>query len=136
MQDSSDLRRRLLPGSALLDDPRGREPIVPRDLHVRAPVAVDGTAACDLCSQRFPIDQLNVNAHGYRCDACTARMVREAGPAELDDKNIKVGRGRWWVVPLIGAAATPLIIIYPAVTLVVVLVIAMVLLRLVMRRGL
>jgi hypothetical protein len=131
-----DLRRRLIPGSSLLDEPRGREPVVPRDLHVRAPVGADGTAACDLCSERFAIDKLNVTAHGYRCDACIAKAIRDAGPAELDDKAIKVGRGRWWIWPLVIAAVSPLIIVFPAATFVIVFVVALVLLRLFLRRGL
>src|SRR5215468_9218843 len=116
------LRRRMMPGSVLLEDPRGRDPVVPADLHVRAPVGDDGTAACEQCAQRFPITQLNVTAHGYRCDVCAAQAVVDAGPKQLDDKNIKVGRGRWWIGPLIIAAASPIVILYPAAVLVLVLV--------------
>jgi len=130
------LRRRLIPGSTLLEDPRGRDPVVPADLHVRAPVADDGTATCEQCSQPFPLARLNVTARGYRCDACAVRNAVAAGPAQLDDNNLKVGRGRWWLMPLVIAAATPVVILYPAATIVAVLVVAAVLFRFVLRRGL
>ena len=128
------LRRRLMPGSTFLEDPRGRDPVVPADINVRAPVADDGTATCDQCSQPFPIARLNVTAHGYRCDGCVTRGIVDAGPARLDDKSLKVGRGRWWLMPLVIAAVTPIIILYPAATIVAVFVVAAVLFRLVLRR--
>jgi hypothetical protein len=137
MSDGEDrLRRALLPGSSLLEDHKGRAPVVPRDIGVRATQNADGTAPCDLCSAAYPIAELEVTAHGYRCAACVARLVREAGPAELDDKNLKVGRGRWWIMPLVIVAASPIIILYPAATIVLVLAVAAFMLRLVMRRGL
>ena len=36
----AQLRRRLMPGSTFLEDPQGRDPVVPADLHVRAPVVI------------------------------------------------------------------------------------------------
>jgi hypothetical protein len=130
------LRRRLMPGSTLLEDPRGRAPVIPADIDVRTPVAEDGTATCEQCSERFPIARLNVTAHGYRCDACAARNIVGAAPAQLDDKNLKVGRGRWWLMPVVIAVATPIVILYPAATIVAVFVVAAVLFRFVLRRGL
>jgi hypothetical protein len=54
----------------------------------------------------------------------------------LDDKNLKVGRGRWWLMPLVIAVAGTITVLEPALVFVSVVLVAGVVLRLLVRRGL
>ena len=128
----SDLRNRLLPGVVLLDDDQKWAPVVPHDMTAPPPeISAAGTAACEHCQVQFPLAQLEITAHGYRCAGCVKSALIQPLPA-----NLAVGRGRWWLMPIVFAVGGAFVIISPAVALVVTLVGAAAVFHLFMRRGL
>jgi hypothetical protein len=129
--DQRALANRLLPGAPLLDDHRSWAPAVPHDLAKPPPIVSDGHAACESCAQSFPLAALNITAHGYRCEACAAAALARPLP-----ENVKVGRGRWWLLPAIMAPGVVITILYPVAVFVLVLLVAAVAFRLFLRRGL
>jgi hypothetical protein len=129
------VRNRLVPGASLLDDHNTWAPEVPRDLLKRTPVADDGTAKCDLCSKSFPIAALDVTYRGYMCGACTVTAAQRDNPAPVNPDNVKVGRGRWWIMPIVIVVGGAITIVYPVAALVTVVVVAMLVFRLILRRG-
>ncbi len=126
------LRNRLLVG--LLSGrggPKTWAPVVPRDMTARPPeVSAEGMAACEQCLSRFPLVQLEITAHGYRCAGCATSALVQPLPTSL-----KVGRGRWWIMPIVFAIVGAFVFIAPAVALVVTVVGALIAVRLLMRRG-
>lgn len=126
--------RRLVPGGALLDDRQSWAPKVPHDLNAPPPaIAADGTSACEVCAKKLPLAQLEITAYGYRCAACASVAVKLAAPADLD--NVKIGRGRWWLMPIVFAVGGAFMIIAPAISLVVTMIVAGVVFRFFVRRG-
>lgn len=120
MPDDLRLRNRLLPGVVLLDDKQTWDPVVSLDVNVPPPpVSAAGTAPCELCAAQLPRDKLEVTAHGYRCAACIQSALVQPLPADL-----KVGRGRWWLMPIIFAVGGAFVILSPAIALVSTFVVA------------
>ena len=118
----------------LLGDNRTWDPQIPRDLGAPPPpIAADGTAACSSCQQRRPLAQLEITAHGYQCAACAAHLPLAAGAAI--DPDQKIGRGRWWLLPLLIAVGAVLTILYPGAILIGSFVVAAIVLRVLMWRG-
>jgi hypothetical protein len=102
----------------LLSEPSssGRDVVVPHDLHLAKlpPLAEDGTAECWRCKQRLPFAQLDIAGQAYQCRPCMLRANQVAtGHVDVD---VKIGRGRWWLLPSIfvtaGTAAIAIIIAY------------------------
>lgn len=129
------LRRRLMPGSVLLEDPKGWAPAVPADIAEPPPVSVDGSAACSTCNRHLPLDRLSITAHGYRCDACATREALGSEPA-VDVETVKIGRGRWWIMPIVVVIGSAITIAYPAAVFVAVGLVAATGFVLFLRRGL
>jgi hypothetical protein len=129
----SNLRNRLLPGGALLGENNRWEPAIPRDMTAAPPPVVDGQAKCEQCTKAFPLTALEITQWGYSCGACAAAQV--AGPP-VDASNVKVGRGRWWIMPIVIAVGAAITIVAPGAVLVTALVVAAITLRLFLRRGL
>jgi hypothetical protein len=126
------LRNRLLPGIVLLDDKQTWDPVIPLDLNAPPPVvSAEGTAACEQCRAQFPLGQLEITAHGYRCSGCATSALVAPLPA-----NLSVGRGRWWLLPIIFAVGGAFVLIAPAVALISTVVMAAVTFQLFIRRGL
>ena len=101
----------------LLDEPksRGWDPVVPADLHANPlpPVAADGTAACWQCKAILPFAQLDIAGNAYSCRPCmlrTAQVNASMDASKIDVDNVKIGRGRWWLWPLMAAAMLGLIV--------------------------
>lgn len=95
---------------AVLTDHKGWDPVVPDDLHLAKlpPVADDGTAECWQCRARLPFAQLDIAGQAYSCRPCALRTSQVAAAqqaASIDVDNVKVGRGRWWILPLCFAGA-------------------------------
>lgn len=97
-------------GPAILKDHKGWDPVVPHDLHLSKlpPVADDGTAECWRCKSRVAFQQLDIVDEAYVCRPCSARATHAAAAAsaaQVDVDTVKIGRGKWWVVPLAFAGA-------------------------------
>ena len=43
-------------------------------------------------------------AHGYECSGCTIADALRQHPAPADLEHVKVGRGRWWVMPIVAVS--------------------------------
>lgn len=130
--DDHRLRNRLLPGVVLLDDQQTWAPVVPRDMNAPPPaVSAEGTAACEQCLSEFPLAQLEITAYGYRCAGCARSALVQPLPA-----NLKVGRGRWWIMPIVFAVGGAFVFIAPAVALIGTLVVAALTFQFFVRRGL
>lgn len=129
------LVNRFVPGGSLLQDHNTFDPVVPADLARREEANGDGTANCESCRATFPLASLDITQYGYRCAPCqksAAQML--VPPPDLD--NVKVGRGRWWIMPIVIAVGSALTILYPAAVLIAVFGVAMLAFRLMARRGL
>lgn len=130
------VRNRLLPGVTLLDEPAGWAPSVPADLDEAAPpVDAAGTAACEACGTRLPLASLDITTRGYRCAACVSNELRRAPAPAGDLEHVKIGRGRWWLMPLVIAVGAGVTLVEPGAVLVVVGLVALALLVWVLRRG-
>jgi hypothetical protein len=86
---------------AFLPESEGRDVVVPPDLHLAKlpPVAADGTAECSRCKQQFPFARLHIAGDAYACGGCLLRQAQVAAAQQGDLANIKLARGRWWLVP-------------------------------------
>jgi hypothetical protein len=94
--------------TSVFDDHKGRDVIVPYDLHLAKlpPVAADGTAECWRCHQRLPFAQLDIAGEAYVCRGCALKAAQQAAQLEpIDVDHVKIGRGRWWILPLCIAGA-------------------------------
>ena len=130
--DDHRLRNRLLPGVVLLDDQQTWAPVVPRDINAPPPpVSAEGTAPCEQCQSTFPLAQLEITAYGYRCAGCAKAALIQPLPT-----NLEVGRGRWWIMPIVFAVGGAFVFIAPAVALVATLVVAALTFQFFVRRGL
>jgi hypothetical protein len=109
---------------------------VPADLAQREEANADGTAKCESCRATFPLASLDITQYGYRCAPCQKAAAQMLVPAPTDLDNVKVGRGRWWIMPIVIAVGSALTILYPAAVLIVVVGIAGLAFRVMMRRGL
>ncbi len=72
------------------------------------PVGADGKAECWRCMSRFPFEQLDIANEAYVCRPCAMRAAQTlaaADAARVDVDTVKIGRGKWWVVPLAFAGA-------------------------------
>jgi hypothetical protein len=79
-------------------------------------------AECTSCRGDFPLPSLAITAHGYRCDGCARQAVLDGGPkGDLD--NVKVGRGRWWIMPIVIAAGAAFTIAFPQYVIFAILVV-------------
>ena len=106
--------------TGVFDEHKGRDVIVPSDLHLAKlpPVAADGTAECWMCQQRFLFQDLDLANGAYVCRTCNCRAQVFNAPqlANLNVDEVKIGRGRWWLLPsivaVVGAVAVYLIVAY------------------------
>jgi Zn finger protein HypA/HybF involved in hydrogenase expression len=104
--------------TSVFDEHKGRDVVVPADLHLAKlpPVAADGTAECWLCQQRFRFAELDITGDVYACRACLLRQAQVAASQQADVGNVKIGRGRWWLMPSIvlavGAIAAAGIVVW------------------------
>ncbi|HEY4182216.1 MAG TPA: hypothetical protein VGM90_35475 [Kofleriaceae bacterium] len=84
-----------------------------------------GEARCQACRQIFPLDALSITAYGYDCEGCTRKAALDGGPkGDLD--NVKVGRGRWWIMPIVIAAGGAFTFMFPEYVIVAIAVVAFV----------
>ena len=128
------LFNRFVPGGSLLQDHNTFEPVIPADLAKRESANDDGTANCEMCRAAFPLASLDITQYGYRCAPCQKQAAQAlVPPPDLD--NVKVGRGRWWIMPIVIAVGSALTIMYPAAVLIVVVGVAGLAFRVMMRRG-
>lgn len=94
--------------TGVFDEHKGRDVVVPADLHLAKlpPVAADGTAECWMCKQRLLFQQLDITGDSYACRPCLMRQAQSAASQQsVDVDNVKIGRGRWWLMPAIVLAA-------------------------------
>ncbi|MEO8549953.1 MAG: hypothetical protein ABI678_08260 [Kofleriaceae bacterium] len=93
--------------TSVFDEHKGRDVIVPDDLHLAKlpPVAADGTAECWMCRERLPFAQLDITGDTYSCRPCVMRAAQvAASQTPIDVDNVKIGHGRWWLIPLVVVA--------------------------------
>ena len=103
--------------TGVFDEHKGRDVVVPPDLHLAKlpPVAADGTAECWMCKQRMQFAQLDIAGDAYACRPCLMRQAQMAAAEQaVDVDNVKIGRGRWWLMPsivlVVGAIAAIVIL--------------------------
>ena len=92
-------------------DDRGREPVVPDDLHLvkAAPVDADGNVDCIYCRGKVAFTAASlIGSHGYACSRCLAQTH---APVELP-ADVRIKRG-----------PVPYLIAFGAVALVVAIVV-------------
>jgi hypothetical protein len=96
-----------------LDEQEKWAPVVPADLHMTAPPepAADGTIACGLCGTRVPLARTEVVNNAYACAGCCAAVHRAAAQSEHGALHVdtKLGRGRWWLTPLLLCGAVAIV---------------------------
>jgi hypothetical protein len=68
-----------------------------------------------MCKQRMLFQQLEIAGEAYACRPCLVRQAQVAAQQQaVDVDNVKIGRGRWWLMPSIvlavGAVVTFLIL--------------------------
>lgn len=126
---------RFLPGGSLLQDHDTFDPVVPHDVAKREAANADGTAKCEMCRETLPLANLDITAYGYRCAPCQKKDAELQNPAPANLDNVKVGRGRWWIMPIVIVVGGVITILEPVAVFVVVGVVALLAFRLVMRRG-
>jgi hypothetical protein len=104
--------------TGVFDEHKGRDVVIPPDLHLAKlpPVAADGTAECWMCKQRMPFAQLEIAGDAYACGPCMVRTAQaRAAQDAVDVDNVKIGRGRWWLMPsiiLVVGALTAFLILH------------------------
>jgi hypothetical protein len=104
--------------TGVFDEHKGRDVVIPPDLHLAKlpPVAADGTAECWMCKQRMPFGQLEIAGDVYACGPCMLRQAQALAQQQaVDVDNVKIGRGRWWLMPsiiLVVGALTAFLILH------------------------
>ena len=126
---------RFVPGGSLLQDHNTFDPVVPHDIAKREAANADGTAKCEMCRETLPLANLDITAYGYRCAPCQKKDAELQNPMPANLDNVKVGRGRWWIMPIVIVVGGVITILEPVAVFVVVGVVALLAFRLVMRRG-
>ena len=126
------LRRRLLPGSILLEDDTGWSPIVPDNIAPPPEVNADGSSTCERCTKRLPLSALDITPNGYRCAECASVDQQLSSPMPT---SLKVGRGRWWPLPVAAAVVGTITILAPALVFVTTGLVALLLFVWFMRYG-
>ena len=126
---------RFVPGGSLLQDHNTFDPVVPHDVAKREAANADGTANCEMCRETLPLANLDITAYGYRCAPCQKKDAELQNPMPANLDNVKVGRGRWWIMPIVIVVGGVITILEPVAVFVVVGVVALLAFRLVMRRG-
>ena len=96
--------------AGILEDHKGWDPVVPHDLHTSKlpPVGEDGNVECWRCTSRLPFNDVDIVNEAYVCRPCGARatqLAAETAAAQVDVDTVKIGRGRWWILPLAFAGA-------------------------------
>jgi hypothetical protein len=127
---------RLVPGGSLLQDHNTFDPVVPHDIAKREAANADGTAKCEMCRETLPLANLDITAYGYRCAPCQKKDAELKNPAPANLDNVKVGRGRWWIMPIVIAVGSVITILEPAFVIILVGLVALFGVRLFVRRGL
>jgi hypothetical protein len=78
---------------------------------------------CERCREMFPPEALSITAYGYECAECARKAaIDSAGPVDLE--NVKVGRGRWWIMPVVVAAGGAFTFMFPEYVIVAIVVVA------------
>jgi hypothetical protein len=120
---------------SLLQDHNTFDPVVPRDVAKREAANADGSAKCEMCRTTLPLANLDIPAYGYRCAPCQKKDAELQNPAPANLDNVKVGRGRWWIMPIVIVVGSVITILEPVAVFVVVGVVAVLAFRLFIRRG-
>jgi hypothetical protein len=120
---------------SLLQDHNTFDPVVPHDVAKRETANADGTAKCEMCRATLPLANLDITAYGYRCAPCQKKDAELQNPAPANLDNVKVGRGRWWIMPIVIVVGSVITILEPVAVFVVVGMVAVLAFRLFVRRG-
>jgi len=91
----------------------------PADFRSRKrPALADGMVECDSCDRPFPAAALTITEYGHRCETCSAAAALVDVPRDVDPATVKIGRGRWWVFPIIVAAGGAFMLVAPTAALI------------------